>query len=312
MKPLCIRNMKSAACLLGVILFVSATVYGASGPGNGGGGSGLPKRLIINGTCDTSVNNVVELEVRVGKDNDLLVGGSVNDTSPVTPWSIEIGHLTLSTTTGGPSSSRDVLVTGPAIYDAAEAQWLGDPLETTPNTNNSSHQFDIIATRGLPNRAPEVTCTGKLNWTNPADTNVVSPGPTPDNPNSFPNRAPRFPASNYSVWSSQGAGTGRVFLVADEILNEQIPAASQFQVKVNGVPRTINGPIQVVNGDPDADAPIFLGALVFNVSGNIPVGASVEVKYVQASFPNIAVNVMDPQGLKTANFTRTTAAVSPP
>jgi hypothetical protein len=305
MKQALNKLLASLACITFVL--ISNSLYAASGPGSGGSGGSLPTRFIVNATCNQPVNNVVELELRLRSPTELQVGGGVVDTNPVFTWSIEIGHRTVSIVTGGPSSSREVLVTGPATFDPAEAQWIAEPPENTPNTDNTTHQFDIIATR---DSIPAVTCTGRLHWSNPLGT---SPGPMAQNPNGFPNRAPRFPAADFLVASSSnGPGSGTVFLVADELLNTAVPGMNQFAVKVNGIPTAINGAITVLNGNPDDPFdPQFQGALVFNVSGEIAVGDTVEVKYTRATFPNPAVNIMDPQGLKTGSFTRTTTAVEP-
>jgi hypothetical protein len=304
MKQALNKLLASLACITFVL--ISNSLYAASGPGSGGSGGSLPTRFIVNATCNQPVNNVVELELRLRSPTELQVGGGVVDTNPVFTWSIEIGHRTVSIVTGGPSSSREVLVTGPAVFDPGEAQWIAEPPENTPNTDNTTHQFDIIATR---DSIPAVICTGQLYWSNPSGT--TSPGPTAENPNGFPNRAPRFPAADFLVTSD--GSTGTVFLVADELLNATPPGKSQFAVKVNGIPTAISSAtITVLNGNPDDPFdPQFQGALVFNVSGEIAVGDTVEVKYTRATFPNPAVNIMDPQGLKTVNFTRTTTAAEP-
>lgn len=282
MKQALNKLLASLACITFVL--ISNSLYAASGPGSGGSGSGsgsgggggggsssLPTRFIVNAICNQPVNNIVELELRLRSPTELQLGGGVVDTNPVATWSIEIGHRTVSILTGGPSSPREVLVMGPALFDPTEAQWIAEPPENIPNTDDTTHQFDIIATRDSTGSGAAVTCTGRLHWSNPLGT---APGPTAENPNGFPNRAPFFPQDDFFVTSSSnGPGSGTVFLVADELLNTAVLGKSQFAVKVNGTPTAINGAINVLNGNPDDPFdPQFQGVLIFNVSGAIAVG----------------------------------------
>ncbi|WP_027943334.1 SwmB domain-containing protein [Amycolatopsis taiwanensis] len=244
------------------------------------GGNGA---IQVIGAC----GDILNLRERVA--GSLIVTITIPSSDPNEVWTLTAQQQDYNAVTGGREGNPVDIVPNPMptlAFSLAEGGFT-----TTANftdTSGLTHGYSYTATRTSPT---PLTCTTQGFWTTPANT----PGPVaPPNPIGRPDTPPALTGA-----TEADSGSNDVLLQFDqEMLDtaQGIPAASRFQILVNGVARTVTG-VQVVNDSPPADAVVdvtFDGAALAS-------GQTVSVTYRKPLSANQA-QLQDIDGNTVANF----------